>query len=110
MKRVPAKCSHEPEQEASVVSEGGPAGSPEGYGPTVQRTVRPSPYDPRAREVGFSFVSEDYDEPNELEQPSDYWEWDPELNVLVRWHGNSRFGLFKPSSGKGCPIPTSLLG
>ena len=33
----------EPEQEASVVSEGGPAGSPEGYGPAVQRTVRPSP-------------------------------------------------------------------
>ena len=97
----------EPEQEASTGIEQVAGEGPTGYGPVGPRASRPSPYDPRSREAGFVIV----DEAEAFDDASsqDYWEWDPDNKVLIRWHQYSRFGVFKPSSGKGCPVPTSLL-
>ena len=98
----------EPEQEASVTTEGA-AEQPEEYRAVGHRVVRPGPYDPRSREIGFVLVDET-DGYYENQLTGDYWEYDPELRVLIRWHQHERFGTFKPNGGKGCPVPTSLLG
>ena len=99
----------EPEKEASVASEGTPRDRGGGYQPVTSRTARPAPYDPRSREAGF--VCQDEAEESLVDkEPNDYWEWDPERRVLVRWHQFSRFGVFKPNGSRGCPVPASLLG
>ena len=72
---------------------------------SCSKAQRRSPYEPESREASFVRESSDFFV-GETNSGSDYWEWDPDSERLIRWHGFSRFGVFKPnvrSYPQGCP-------